>query len=273
MKFTKNNSAKMNEIIFENRNKNYGAYQLRANYDDALLKSVLLLLAFLSLLIIGVVSYNKQHAVIDEKIVIDIATPNLPDIIYTPIDVTPLIERPIVEPAQKAAAAAPNTGISTNFNNNAVATQTTNINNTNIGLGVATATGTSLTGTLTIGVPIILTAPINTIAVKVNADIYVAEEMPEFAGGVKGLMQHIANNINYPEVAKVVGKEGTVHVSFVVNETGNVEGVKILKGIGYGCDEEVMRVITKLPTWKKVGKNNGKAVKVRFNIPVRFSLQ
>ncbi len=80
-------------------------------------------------------------------------------------------------------------------------------------------------------------------------------------------------NIVYPDFAREIGKEGTVHVSFVVNEVGNVEGVKVLKGIGYGCDEEVVRVIGKMPRWKKVGKNGGHPVKVRFTIPVSFRIK
>ena len=97
--------------------------------------------------------------------------------------------------------------------------------------------------------------------------------MPEFDGGVAGLMRYVGQNIIYPPVAREIGKEGTVYVSFVVNEMGNVENVKVMRGIGFGCDEEVVRVIGKMPRWKKVGKNAGHPVKVRYNIPVKFKLQ
>ena len=62
-------------------------------------------------------------------------------------------------------------------------------------------------------------------------------------GGVAGLMRYIGQNVVYPPVAREIGKEGTVYVSFVVNEVGSVENVKVVRGIGYGCDEEVLRVI------------------------------
>ena len=97
--------------------------------------------------------------------------------------------------------------------------------------------------------------------------------MPEYNLIPNGVLIYVSSNIVYPALAREIGREGVVHVSFVVNQFGVVEGVKILKGIGYGCDEEVLRVINKMPVWKKPGKNNGKAVKVRYNIPVSFKLR
>ena len=109
--------------------------------------------------------------------------------------------------------------------------------------------------------------------VSIPTEYVVVEEMPEFEGGTAGLMRYVGQNIVYPSLAREVGKEGTVYVSFVVNETGNIEGAKIMRGIGFGCDEEVVRVINKMPRWKKVGKQGGHPVKVRYNIPVSFKLR
>ncbi len=88
---------------------------------------------------------------------------------------------------------------------------------------------------------------------------------------VGDIQSYFSNNIVYPEIARKVGIEGTVFVSFWISKDGRVRAPKILKGIGYGCDEEAIRVIKEMPRWKP-GKNGGKPVKVRLNIPVVFKL-
>jgi len=101
----------------------------------------------------------------------------------------------------------------------------------------------------------------------------IVEEMPEFTGGQKAKDAFFAANLHYPETASENGISGTVYVSFLVDEKGNVSNVKVLRGIGGGCDEEAIRII-KLTSGKwKVGKQNGKAVKVLMNMPVYFSLK
>lgn len=91
---------------------------------------------------------------------------------------------------------------------------------------------------------------------------------PEFQGDLE---QFIARNTRYPGKALQSGIEGQVFVAFVVDEKGKVTRPVVLKGIGYGCDEEALRVIQSLPDWKP-GKNNGNPVKVRLRIPLRFRL-
>lgn len=99
------------------------------------------------------------------------------------------------------------------------------------------------------------------------------DEPPAFEGGLAALTRFIGQNISYPELAKEMGKEGKVYVSFVVNEMGQVERVKLARGIGGGCDEEAMRVVSKIPKFKSPGKVKGKAVKVLFNVPIVFKLK
>ncbi len=100
-----------------------------------------------------------------------------------------------------------------------------------------------------------------------------SEEMPEYEGGINAIKNFISKNISYPEKAVILEREGTVRVSFVVNELGNIVDVKVADGIGAGCDEEAVRVVNKLPKFKKPGKNGGKPVKVMFYIPIKFKLQ
>ena len=100
----------------------------------------------------------------------------------------------------------------------------------------------------------------------------IVEEMPAFPGGEQKLMEYVGKNIKYPQIARESGIQGRVFVGFVVEPDGSVSNVKLLRGIGGGCDEEAMRVIKNMPRWKP-GKQRGKAVRVSYQIPVMFRLQ
>ncbi|MBU1009757.1 MAG: energy transducer TonB [Bacteroidetes bacterium] len=98
------------------------------------------------------------------------------------------------------------------------------------------------------------------------------EEMPEFPGGPEMMFNFIGQNIHYPKEARENGIQGRVFVNFVVEYDGSVSSVKVLRGIGGGCDEEAARVIASMPRWKP-GKQGGKAVAVMVNSPISFRLQ
>ncbi|MCK9450742.1 MAG: M56 family metallopeptidase [Bacteroidales bacterium] len=106
-----------------------------------------------------------------------------------------------------------------------------------------------------------------------EAEIFtVVEEMPVYPGGASEMMNFLANNIQYPEQARRQKIQGRVFVNFVVEKDGAVSNVKILRGIGSGCDEEAIRVVELMPKWKP-GKQRGQAVRVSFNLPVKFVLE
>ena len=100
----------------------------------------------------------------------------------------------------------------------------------------------------------------------------VIEEMPSFPGGDAARNKFLSENIVYPRQAAENRIQGTVYISFIVNTEGNIENVKILRGIGGGCDEEASRVVKLMPRWK-AGKQNGKIVSVFYTMPVKFRLQ
>ena len=100
----------------------------------------------------------------------------------------------------------------------------------------------------------------------------IAEEMPSFSGGDAKLMEYIAQNICYPRDALENSIQGRVFVNFIVEPNGSVSNVKVLKGIGSGCDEEAMRVIKDMPKWNP-GKHRGKIVRVECTVPVSFRPQ
>jgi len=99
----------------------------------------------------------------------------------------------------------------------------------------------------------------------------VVEESPGFPGGDEARIKFLQNNIKYPQMARESNIQGTVYVTFVVEKDGKVTDVRVLRGIGGGCDEEAIRVIKAMPKWN-AGKQRGKPVRVQFNMPIKFTL-
>jgi periplasmic protein TonB len=99
----------------------------------------------------------------------------------------------------------------------------------------------------------------------------VVEDEPEFPGGEMARRKFLSENIKYPKTASEVGIDGTVHVTFIIEKNGSVTDVRILRGIGGGCDEEAIRVVKAMPNWIP-GKQRGKPVRVQFNMPIKFTL-
>ena len=95
---------------------------------------------------------------------------------------------------------------------------------------------------------------------------------PVFPGGMEGMYKYLAENIKYPEQAKSEGIQGRVFVGFVIEADGSVTNAQVLRGIGGGCDEEALRVVEAMPNWTP-GKQQGKPVRVQFNLPIIFKLQ
>ena len=99
-----------------------------------------------------------------------------------------------------------------------------------------------------------------------------AEVMPEFPGGEQAMMKFVAENVQYPEEAKEKEISGRVLVGFIVEKDGSIADVKVVKGIGGGCDEEAVRVVKAMPKWKP-GMDKGKPVRVHYMLPLIFKLQ
>lgn len=100
---------------------------------------------------------------------------------------------------------------------------------------------------------------------------YIVENMPEFPGGELAMRKYLSEHVQYPEIAKENGLAGKVFVQFVVNAKGEVENVKIARGVDPALDKEAIRVVQSLPKWKP-GSQLGKPVKVSFTVPINFQL-
>ncbi|MFA8450207.1 MAG: TonB family protein [Bacteroidales bacterium] len=100
----------------------------------------------------------------------------------------------------------------------------------------------------------------------------IVDKNPQFPGGIPSLMRYLSENIKYPLLAKQNGTQGKVHLNFIIEKDGSIGKVKILRGIGDGCDQEAIRVVKNMPKWIP-GENKGMMVRVSYNLPIKFSLK
>lgn len=108
--------------------------------------------------------------------------------------------------------------------------------------------------------------------VEENKIFTVVEQMPMYPGGDAALMQYLSSNIHYPAVAAENGVQGRVVVGFVVEKDGSITDVNVLRSVDPSLDREAMRVVKNMPRWTP-GKQNGSAVRVKYQVPVTFRLQ
>lgn len=114
-----------------------------------------------------------------------------------------------------------------------------------------------------------LPAPIPPPTEEEDEIFLVVEEFPEPHGGIATFYEYVAENLKYPRQARREGIKGKVFLQFIIDKDGSLTNVKVVKGIGFGCDEEAVRVVSSAPRWKP-GKQRGKAVKVKMTLPIKF---
>jgi len=266
------------DILFDNRNKAYGAYELRKNYHIRLRRSMMIA----ATLIMLTVSAPIVASMFDKPIVVDLPNDH-PRIIKDIEVIIPKEPEPKVPEAKPLEPSNPVTTIAntTPIIEAAAAVNDADLPPTKEELKDAVAGIENKEGEETdvLDLPIIdhegegsgiipqEPAPNDN---EIFDDVDVSQ-MPEFPGGEEELIRYLAQNIQYPKQALDGNTEGRVLIGFVVNKEGNIDDVKVLRSIGDGCDEEAVRVIHKMPKWKP-GKNNGKLVNVFYNLPVTFQL-
>jgi periplasmic protein TonB len=267
MKIVINDPQKLNEIVFAKRNKSYGAYVLRAGYNNTIFKSLTIVSSTVFLLSAGICVFSKMN-----NDTMDL-TGQTDTTIVIPFDGFEDKKDPPKPAERKKAYVAPKADPASTTVSDTAQERPSPTNNAIVNNGDPNGDPNAIAGntpTGTIGDP---EPPVSPPAVSQEPTAF-PEVGPEFEGGLKALREFIANNVNYPNLARETGTEGTVHVTFVIDENGVVEDSKVLKGIGYGCDEESIRVINKIPKFKKPGRNRmGIPVKTIFNIPIAFRLR
>jgi len=266
------------DILFDNRNKAYGAYELRKNYHIRLRRSMMIA----ATLVMITVSAPIVASMFDKPLVVDLPNDH-PRIIKDIEVIIPKEPEPKVPEVKPLEPSNPVTTIAntTPIIEAAAAVNDADLPPTKEELKDAVAGIENKEGEETdvLDLPIIdyegegsgiipqEPAPNDN---EIFDDVDVSQ-MPEFPGGEEELIRYLAQNIQYPKQALDGNTEGRVLIGFVVNKEGNIDDVKVLRSIGDGCDEEAVRVIHKMPKWKP-GKNNGKLVNVFYNLPVTFQL-
>ena len=96
--------------------------------------------------------------------------------------------------------------------------------------------------------------------------------MPQFPGGEAARFKYMMENVIYPETAKEQGIQGTVYVSFIVEKDGSITNTKVKRGVEKSLDKEALRVVSTMPKWSP-GTQEGKSVRVQFNMPISFKLK
>jgi len=253
----KTHDLTLDEIVFENRNKDYGAYQMRKSYSKNLSKALFFTVLFFLSAITAPLIANYFKAPIDKTlgdktVIVEVMKkPKIEEIKLPPAlkpEKPKHVFAPVVSEIPIDDIELPD---ETAYKNEPVAPE---------GDGIFISDE-----------PKKDEGPIKEPEIKQEVFIIV-EEMPEFPGGDKARLQFFASTIVYPELAKQTGVQGKVIVQFIVNEDGSITDIKLLRSIGGGCDEEAIRVLKMMPKWK-AGRQNNKAVKVSFNMPISFKLR
>lgn len=255
------NIRSWDDLIFENRNKAYGAYTLRQDYSNGLLKGLLISIGFATAILgtIGTLNGSKVIEHIKPDIFIDFSSkPKIKnDIILQPQPKQP--QRQLNQNVTPVAVVKPDPLEPTPTS----ATTSTGTEGTIDG-SAGSETGT--TGNTDTG------ATLGTVAIKSNEPFIRVEIMPEYRGGLKGMIKTLQKNQRYPASARRMGKEGTVYVEFVVSDLGEITAVKVLRGFDLDCDKEAIRMVEKLTEWTP-GFQNKMAVNVKLVLPIKFKLE
>jgi len=247
------------ELVFKNRNKAYGAYEIRRHYHARLnrataLSIMSLLLAFAYPLI---ASYYYQERLLRDKTIIEA---ELISMAPPPLEVPPPPPPPTEALENKTKFKTPIIVNDSVDDSNALNIDDllSKVKNPN--------PGDHEFGKDSVVIPVVIETHTEPTEV-----FTVVEEMPFYSGGDEARLGFLRENLHYPQLARESRIEGTVYVTFVVDAHGKVTDIRLARGIGGGCDEEAMRVIGMMTGWN-AGRQAGKAVKVSFTIPVKFNL-
>ena len=247
----------LEEIVFKARNKDYGAYVLRNKYRKyttiSLLIAIFIIGAFVAYPVIA--AYITKSRVIHENKTVETEMLNVPKEELPPPPPPPPPPPDVVQQQRFVAPVVTSDSVETTM-----ATQDDLSNKPN----------TEAPAEENIEVVETKTQVIEQEAPK---EIFtVVEEQPTYPGGEDARIKFLQANMKYPEEAKELGVQGKVYVTFVVEVDGSITDVKVLRGIGSGCDDEAVRVVKSMPRWVP-GKQRGVPVRVQFNLPINFKLQ
>lgn len=259
--FAINDKCNLDELVFENRNRTYGAYTLRKTYPANLNKALLGSLSSLLFLFILSGIFKTRNP-------FPIAPPASSDkwdtveVVLPPTEEKKAAGTKTPSESPQGAASSVNRNLQMQVVSDKQTADSLNAHQTHTetkisGNNTTAASGTA--GSHTNGENVMVT------------DLNLLEVWPAFPGGEEALMNFLGANLNYPPMAIEASKQGTSLISFTVTTDGSIKDVRIESEMGYGCDEEAERVVKLMPRWKP-GMQNNRAVMVRFVLPVQFSI-
>ena len=254
-------SAERLQMVFVNRNQNYGAYTIRKSYDRNLFNvfvttcSIGIILSFSPQIYHRFFPVNMNHTIDTKTVVIEINKLDLKK-----------LEMP-KEVIKKIEASSKPSGSKNSY------TIPTVVDSTIDEIPTKDPLANDKSGLKT---EIDSTEEIeeksdNRTGLNKFETVLHSEEMPVFVGGEEAMLAYITKNLHYPEDAKNDKIDGIVYISFIVDVNGNLQNIKTKRGIGGGCEEEAIRVLSNMPKWKP-GKDNGRPVNVEFILPFKFTL-
>jgi protein TonB len=270
------NSQAWNDIIFEGKNKAYGAYQIRQTSSKrhviAFIVTVIIVafIIFLPTLIETVVpKRNIADNLSESSVLADLQQKELEEQVQEkdilreetappppPLKSTIQFTAPEIVPAEEIKE------------DEEMKTQE-ELAESKVQISVATVEGTDDVH----GIDIADLQEHKVVVEDTETKIFeVVEQQPEFPGGTEALMKYLHDNIIYPVVAMENGIKGRVTLKFVVNKSGDISDIQVLRGVDTSLDREAVRVVKSMPKWIP-GKQNGKPVNVYFTLPVNFVLQ
>lgn len=266
------------DIVFQGRNKVYGAYQLRRGTSKRNIWAMVFVAAVAAVAYLGLAAYNSYQAAQKAKFEAEMEA----SLIETKkqAKVEKKTEAPKVEQVQKVekvkssiAFTPPVIKKDSEVKPEEEMKTQDELKETKTAIGAFDVKGNDEAGgTVLKAVENIATPEPPKQEVEQNKVFDVVEQQPSYPGGMGALNQWLASNIKYPAMAAENGIEGRVVVQFVVERDGSVSGVHVVRGVDPSLDKEATRVVSQMPKWIP-GKQNGSAVRVKYTVPVTFRLQ
>ena len=264
----------LEDIIFRNRNKSYGAYSLRTDYQRVINRALIIGIGVFGLAILTPMIWAKVEIRNREDV-----TARLIDVVIPPppVEVVPLVKPETPPPPQPEQIRSETRFVPYEIvpDDKPVELPPTqdDLNNV-VNIGSKNVVGIDEPIPYeepTAGNSTVPAQPVEVEVSEKDKEWLIVEQMPEYAGGLAALSKFLQKNLRYPNPASNAGVSGKVYVQFVVGQDGAISKVDILKGLGFGCDEEAQRVIKLMPHWS-AGKQSGRAVAVKFTLPINFQL-
>lgn len=258
------------DLIFEGRNKDYGAYKMRARAPRRLTFSVILviviaLVGFSIPKLITMVTPEKKEVMTEVTTISQLEEPEVKQEEVQKVE--PVAPPP---PALKSSIkfTAPVIAKDEEVNEEDEMKSQEELTESKVTISIADVKGNDEEG----GELIEDLKQIVTEAPEEEQVFDMVEQKPQFPGGDAEMMGWLSKNIRYPVIAQENGVQGVVVCQFVVGSDGSIRDVKVVRSLDASCDKEAVRVIMSMPKWIP-GRQNGKAVSVRYTLPVRFRLQ